>query len=74
MRGVGKYLKMKILVLTFLEKIKFDAFSWPSTLNTENLIKKLRLGYVYIKESFDTIFNMDYGSGKSPMDKRVKII
>ena len=24
-------------------------------------LKKLRLGYVYIKESFDTIFNMCYG-------------
>ena len=43
----------------------------------------LRVGYVYIEESFDTIFNMgygggvqrpppmDYGSGKSPMDERV---
>ena len=31
------------------------------------------VGYVYIEESFDTIFNMDYGSGKSPMDERVNI-
>ena len=28
---------------------------------------------MYIEESFDTIFNMDYGSGKSPMDERVKV-
>ena len=42
---------------------------------------------MYIEESFDTIFNMgyvgrttppslppmDYGSGKSPMDERIKI-
>ena len=47
--------------------------------------KNLRVGYVYIEKSFDTIFNVDYGvwhtaslpmgygSGKSPMDARVKI-
>ena len=33
---------------------------------------KIRVGYVYIEESFDTIFNMGYGSGKSPMGERVK--
>ena len=27
---------------------------------------------MYIEESFDTIFNMDYGSGKSPTGERVK--
>ena len=27
---------------------------------------------MYIEESFDTIFNMDYGSSKSAMDERVK--
>ena len=26
---------------------------------------------MYIDKSFDTIFNMGYGSGKSPMEKRV---
>ena len=30
-------------------------------------------GYVYIEESFDTISNMGYGSGKLAMDERVKI-
>ena len=30
------------------------------------------MGYVYIEESFDTIFNIDYGSRKSAMDERVK--
>ena len=25
--------------------------------------KKLRVGYVFIEESFDTIFNMGYGGG-----------
>ena len=46
--------------------------------------KEIRVGYVYIEESFDTIFNMgyggaynaptpmDYGSGKWAMDERVK--
>ena len=32
------------------------------------------VGYVYIEESFDTIFNMGYGSGNSPMAERVKIL
>ena len=27
---------------------------------------------MYIEESFNTIINMDYGSGKSPMGERVK--
>ena len=26
-------------------------------------IKKIRLGYVYIEESFDNIFNMGFGGG-----------
>ena len=30
--------------------------------------KKVRVGYVFIEESIDNIFNMDYGSGKSPID------
>ena len=34
--------------------------------------KKLMVGYVYIEASCDTIFNMGYGSGKSPMGERVK--
>ena len=34
--------------------------------------QKLRVGFVYIDESFDTIFNMGYGSGKSLMAARVK--
>ena len=33
---------------------------------------ELRVGYVYIEESLDNIFNMGYGSGKSAMDERVK--
>ena len=32
----------------------------PSKLNIK---KKIRVGYVYIEESFDTIFNMGYGGG-----------
>ena len=44
--------------------------------------KILRVCYVYIEESFDKIFNMgytppppmDYWSGKSPMDERVKLV
>ena len=33
--------------------------------------QKIRVGYVYIEESFDIIFNVGYGSGKSAMDDRV---
>ena len=36
--------------------------------------KKIKVGYVYINESFDTIFNMDFGPGKSPMDELVNVI
>ena len=60
-------------------------FSGPAPLK---LKKKLRVGYVYIAESFDTIFNMGYwgggptgppypmhyASGKSPMLLRVNNI
>ena len=43
-----------------LEKI--ETFFRPSILKTENFFpKKLRVGYVYIEESFDTIFNLGYG-------------
>ena len=36
--------------------------------------QKLRVGHVYINESLDTIFNMDFGSEKSPMDVGVEVI
>ena len=45
--------------------------------------QKLRVGYVYIEESFDAILNIGnggrglalvYGSGKSPVDERVNEI
>ena len=56
----------------------------PNTLKTENKNQEnLMVGYVCIEESFDTISiwiiggvvgppPMDYGSGKSTMDERVK--
>ena len=34
-----------------------------------NLLKKLRVGYVYIEESFDTIFNVGYGRRNRPWTK-----
>ena len=52
---------MKILVLTFSKKIKFWGLFRPSTLKTENVSQIIGLGYVYIEESFDTIFNMGFG-------------
>ena len=40
----------------------FEAFLRPNTLKTKNYFKlNLRLGYVYIEKSFDTIFNMGIG-------------
>ena len=63
----------------------FEAFFSPSTLKSKNLfIFHLRVSYVYIEESFDTIFNMGYGGrtippplhgllvGKIGLDERVK--
>ena len=53
-----------------------------ATTKLKNFQKKIRVGYVYI----DTIFNMGYGgtynapspmgygSGKSPMGERVKVV
>ena len=43
-------------------------FSGLASQNWKLFKKKLRVGYVYIEESFET---MDYGSGKSAMDERV---
>ena len=56
---------MKILV--------FEIFEKGQILRPQNWIfkDKLRVSYVYIEESFDTIFNMGYGSGKSAVDERV---
>ena len=34
--------------------------------------KQIKGNYVYMEESFDTIFNMGYGSGKSPMGESVE--
>ena len=56
----GKYSKMKILGLNFLKGSLKTVFFY------------VRVGYVYIVESFDNIFNMGYGSGKSAMGEKVK--
>ena len=57
----------------FLKRSNFDAFVRPRTLKTEIFSKKKsRVGYVCIEESFDTLFNMGYGSGKSTMPESVK--
>ena len=62
---------MKILDF-FLKRSHFDAFLRPSTLKTEFFFKKkLRVCYADIEESFDTIFNMGYGSGNRPWAKGV---
>ena len=47
-------------------------FLRSSTLKKENLEgASLRVDCVYIEKSFDTIFNMGYASGKSPLGERV---
>ena len=53
-----------ILGLNFLKRSNFSGLA-PSKLNFFQ--QHLRVGYEYIKESFDTIFYIGYGSGKSPM-------
>ena len=68
----GKYSKMKILVLTFLKKVKksnFEAFFRPSTLKNESFKKNLRVDNEYKEKSFDNFFNMGYrGEGvQSPI-------
>ena len=42
----------------------------PSKLNF--FLTKIKSRLCVYEESFDTIFNMGHGSGKSPMDERVK--
>ena len=68
----GKYSKIKILGLIFIAKGKIcKPFVGLAPLKLKFLSKEIKGGYVYIEESFDTIFNMGYGSGKSPMGERV---
>ena len=43
----------------------------PSKMNI--FPKNSRVGYVCIEESFGTIFDMGYGTGKSSMPERVEI-
>ena len=57
---------MKILVLKFLKKLKFwDLFQAERPQNWQFFQQNLRVGYVYIEESVDTIFNMGYGVGRT---------
>ena len=59
------------VVEIFKKRSNFDAFSSLAPSKLKIFSKKLRVGYVFIEESIDNIFNMDYGSGKSSMDVRV---
>ena len=50
--------------MKFLKKVKFwGLFPAYHPQNWNFVQKKLRVGYVYIEESFDTIFDMGYGGG-----------
>ena len=63
---------MKILV-KFFEKVQIlMPFSGLAPSRLKKFSTKLRVVYVYIEESFDTIFNMGYESWKSPMAERDK--
>ena len=71
MRGdiSGKYSKVKILVSNVFKKVNF--LRPFSTLSTDFCSIKIRVGYVYIEESFNSTFNMGNGSIKSPIGCRV---
>ena len=65
----GKHSKKKFWFWNFwnskIEIENCDALFRPSTLKTEDFfLNILRVGYVYIEESFDTIFDMVYGGGR----------
>ena len=47
------------------EILKFVDLASPKVNNFSK--KNLRVSYVYVEESFDTIFSMGYGSVKSTM-------
>ena len=68
-----KYSKIIILGFKLLKKSQIlRPFFRPSALKTYFFFQKnLTVGYMYIEESFDTNFNMGYGSGNSPMAERV---
>ena len=69
----GKNSRLRFLFRQFLKRSNIDAFLSPSTLKTEIFSRKKNEGMLCVyREIFDTIFNMSYWSGKSPMDKRVK--
>ena len=54
-----KYSNLKILVFENFEKGQIlRCFSGLAPSKLKIFSKKLRVGYVYIEESFDTLFNM----------------
>ena len=59
----GKYSKMKIFFFKGQILMPFSGLA-PSKLKFFS--KKLRVGFVYIEESFDSIFNMGYGGPTGP--------
>ena len=62
--------KMQILVY---KMSNVEDFFLPKTIKTEILVtKNLRIVYVHIENSFDTIFYMGYGSVKSPVGRGLR--
>ena len=55
----------------FLENIQSEDFGVKFLKKVKTEFFSKTVGYVYKEESFDTIFNICYGSGNSPMAERV---
>ena len=58
-------MKMKSSFLKDFGVYIFEVFFRLSNLKNDFFQTKFRVGYVYIEISFDTIFNMGYGSVNS---------
>ena len=56
--------KLKYEDFGFEKGLNFDAFFWPNTVKLKIFLKlTARVCYVYVEESFNTIFNMIHGGG-----------
>ena len=54
---------MELLEIILKNVVSKNVFSGLASLKMKCLKKNLRVSYVYIEESFDTIFTMGYGGG-----------
>ena len=54
------------LPIWYMTEKNFMQFAYRVPSKIKILSKKLRVDFVYLEKSFDTIFNMGYGGGPSP--------